>query len=378
MEEYRKKLRNQWGKWKKDAATAVIYVLLSVSCFVFYYLGMVQGQELKIYDNRITLIRADGGAYSYSEAVQMRARNEAAEVPFSYVLWGNGGTRLLENPDLERNAEAEILIVEGCSDLLLSSNVILDGTVKKSCLIGEGVAQSLFGSADAIGLSVTMDGCDYVVLGMLADVKQGAVFHAKDVQACALDRMNVQAFNNVTISLLEQQLEWELGFAGTALDYRFINSLVGLMGFGLCLLLWIYLLRLMIAELKKYQYETTHSPQYAKNGNPLDAGYVKGLAARLACILGIIAILGIFLLIHAKIPEDLIPTKWSDFAFWNRIFHEKSERMLDWAKCEKGAAEMLYLGKIARAAVYLALSYLCYIVLKAIQFGRNSIRKAGS
>ena len=91
-------------------------------------------------------------------------------------------------------------------------------------------------------------------------------------------------------------------------------------------------------------------------------------------MLGVIAALGVFLWFHAKVPEDLIPTKWSDFAFWDRLFNEKSERMLDWVKCEKGAAELLYLKKTARAAVYLAISYLCYAMLRAIQFGRNSGR----
>lgn len=43
MERFRKKLKNEWAKWKKDAATIVIYVLLSVSCLVCYYLGIVQG-----------------------------------------------------------------------------------------------------------------------------------------------------------------------------------------------------------------------------------------------------------------------------------------------------------------------------------------------
>ena len=128
MERFRKKLKNEWAKWKKDAATIVIYVLLSVSCLVCYYLGIVQGQELKTYDSRITLIRSDGSAYSYMEAVHMRVRNEEAGAPFSYVLWGNEGIHVLQNPDLGRNAEVEILVVEGYSDLLLSSNVALDGT----------------------------------------------------------------------------------------------------------------------------------------------------------------------------------------------------------------------------------------------------------
>ena len=62
MEEYRKKLRNLRSKFKEDAAVAAVYVLLIVFGFCFYDLGIVQRQELKIYDNRVTLIRTDGNA----------------------------------------------------------------------------------------------------------------------------------------------------------------------------------------------------------------------------------------------------------------------------------------------------------------------------
>lgn len=228
-EEYRKKLRNLRGKLKQNAALAAAYVLLTVLGFLSYHQGIAQKQELHMYDNRVTLVRGDGKAYSYLEAEQMRLRNQEAENPFSYVLWGKEGTRLLQNRDLGRSAEAEVYVVDGSSHLLLSSSVVLDGMIEKSCLIGEDAAQALFGVADATGLSITMDGYEYVVLGMLAGSAQGAVFLAKDLHSFALDRMNVQVSEDITLSFLERSLEGELGFSGTALDYRFINSLIGLL-----------------------------------------------------------------------------------------------------------------------------------------------------
>ncbi len=375
MEEYRKKLRDLRSKFKEAAAVAAVYVLLIVFGFCFYDLGIVQRQELKIYDNRVTLIRTDGNAYSCPEAEQMRLRNQEAEVPFSYALWGDEGVRLLQNLDLGRDTQAEVYVVEGSSDLLLSSTVILDGMVGKSCLIGEEAAQALFGVADATGLSLTMDSSRYVVLGMLKDGAQGAVFLAKDLDTSALDRMNVRVSGDVALSSLERSVKGQLGFSGTALDYRFINSLIGLLGLGLFLLLWIWLLRLMAAELKAYRKQNIQVAEYVGNGNKMAPVYVKGLAIRLGCILGIAVILVVFLCSQVKIPEDMIPTKWSDFEFWNRWIAEKAERMSVWIRCEKRASELLYLGKTVRAALWLALSYLCYIVLRAIQFGRNSIRK---
>ena len=198
---------------------------------------------------------------------------------------------------------------------------------------------------------------------------------AKDLDTSALDRMNVRVSGDVALSSLERSVKGQLGFSGTALDYRFINSLIGLLGLGLFLLLWIWLLRLMAAELKAYRKQNIQVAEYAGNGNKMAPVYVKGLAIRLGCILGIAVILVVFLCSQVKIPEDMIPTKWSDFEFWNRWIAEKAERMSVWVRCEKRASELLYLGKTVRAALWLALSYLCYIVLRAIQFGRNSIRK---
>ena len=341
MKEYRKNLAGLWSSLKENAAVAAVYVLLVVFGFLFYNIGIVEKQELETYDNRITLIRTDGNAYSYQEAEQMRLHNQEAEAPFSYALWGAEGVRSLQNQDLGRNTQAEVYVVEGSSDLLLSSSVILDGTVEKSCLIGE----------------------------------EGAVFLAKDLHTFALDRMNARVSDDVALSSLERSVEGDLGFSGTALDYRFINSLLGLMDFGLFLLLWLWLLRLMAAELLTYRRQSMRPAEYPKIGNRINPAYGKGMAVRLGCMLGRVLILVVFLCSKAKIPEDMIPTKWSDFEFWNRWLAEKTERILAWARCEKRAAELLYLGKTLRAALWLALSYLCYIILRAIQFGRNSIRK---
>lgn len=117
---------------QKNLTAAVICTLLSVFCLLFYYLGMSQKQGLNRYDNCITLLHSDENVCFYPKAVQMRASNQETDSPFSYSLWGSGGVRLLQNPDLERSKEVEILVVEGSSDLLVSASVILDGTVEKA------------------------------------------------------------------------------------------------------------------------------------------------------------------------------------------------------------------------------------------------------
>ena len=248
---------------------------------------------------------------------------------------------------------------------------MLDGTITDGCLLGEKAAQELFGVADATGLSVTMDGHTYQVLGMLTRETQGAVFSAKNLHAARLDHMTIKTSENSTLSMLEQTVEWKIGFAGTAFDYRFINSVIGLLSIGLCILLWLWLLRLMVREWKNYRKQHAAQVEYYKGRYRIAPDYVKGMTVRICFIAGVVLLMVIFLRFHAKIPEDMIPTKWSDFAFWSRWGTDKAERMADWVRCEKYAPEREYLGKSVRAVGCFVISYLCYLLIRILKFGRE-------
>lgn len=362
--------RYKQNKCKKNDMAVFIFAIFAVLGLLFYYLGMNDQQELEVYNHRITLICTDGNGYFYSDAEEMRMRNLELETPFSYVLWGKE-TDQLQNRSLARLAETDIYIVEGSSSLLFPSSVILDGTVRKSCLISKDIAQALFGTDDATGLYITMGEMDYKVLGMLSDLGKSAVFLAEDLNTAALDRMNIQTSDDVTLSSLEQNLEWELGFKGTALDYRFMTILLGAAGFVFCLLLLLWLLLLLRSELRNYRKEYAKQAEYYRNGYRIDPLYIRGIGIRAAYIVGAFIILLFFLRFQVKIPEDLIPPKWSDFEFWERLMNDKLERMLNWISCEKRAPELLYLEKSVRAAVFLAFAYLCYFALRMINWGRN-------
>ena len=212
---------------------------------------------------------------------------------------------------------------------------------------------------------------NYQVLGMLTREIQGAVFSAKDLHATRLDHMTIETSEDSTLSMLEQAVEWKIGFAGTAFDYRFINSVVGLLSIGLCILLWLWLLRLMVREWKNYRKQHAAQVEYYKGRYRIAPDYVKGMTVRICFIAGVVLLMVIFLRFHVKIPEDMIPTKWSDFAFWSRWRADKADRMTDWVRCEKYAPELEYLGKSARAVVCFVISYLCYLLIRILKFGRE-------
>ena len=362
--------------WKsRKIAALILYVFLIAACMGSYWLGMARKQDLETYRNRVTLIRADGNSYSWQEAEQIRARNQEAETPLRYVLWGDEGRHLLENPDLERFAETEIYVLEDSSNLLFSSTALLDGTIEKSCLIGSDIAQDLFGVSDATGMSVTLENQKCFILGMLSDVKKGAVFLSEDRKTSALDRISIQIEEDNTPSSLEQRLEMEMGGSWIVLDYRLLNNLTDMLSFGLCFLLWFWLLRLLVTEWKQYQRKHRSDTGFIKHGNRMNSRYLAGVFIRAGCICGAIILLTVYLRFQVKIPDDMIPTKWSDFDFWSRLFEQKKEYILNWIKCGKSDSEMIYIAKTVRTILWFALSYLCYFVIRLTGFVRSFTEK---
>lgn len=354
--------------WKKKKAVSVLMVFLIACGLICYTAAVQQKQELLLYQSQVTLFQRNRQFYTYEDAKQMRQRNEEAEEPLSYAIWGTEGMHVLENPVLRRSSMVEIYAVEGNSQLLFPSAVMLNPALTGGCLLGEKAAQELFGVSDASGLTFTMDGHSYQVLGMLEQKTQGAVFLAEDLHTTRLERMTVETSDYMTLSVLEQMVEWKTGFAGTAFDVRFMNSITSLFSVVFCILLWIWLLRLLLGEWKGYRVQYTAQAQYYKDGYRIAPDYIKGTIVRITCITSGVLLMVIFLHSYVKIPEDMIPTKWSDFAFWSGWFADKSERMSDWIRCVKYAPELRYLEQTGKVMVYFLSAGLCYLGIRFCVF----------
>lgn len=141
--------------WKKKKAVSVLMVFLIACGLICYTAAVQQKQELLLYQSQVTLFQRDRQFYTYEDAKQMRQRNEEAEEPLSYAIWGTEGMHVLENPVLRRSSMVEIYAVEGNSQLLFPSAVMLNPALTGGCLLGEKAAQELFGVSDASGLTFT-------------------------------------------------------------------------------------------------------------------------------------------------------------------------------------------------------------------------------
>lgn len=395
MMKKRKAFCRLWKRIDLPVSLAVVLLLFSILGFCFYGQGIAGKNELNIYEDRITLWGSENQEYTFQEADEMRRRNAENETSYSYALWCSLENCELKNENLKRSTQTEVYVAEGNSQLILASDVFLDGSLQQVCLIGTAAAQELFGVSDAAGLSLTFDGNTYTVIGMLTDVENGAVFQARDLREVKLNRMNLQRTGEESLASLESSIEADLGFSGRAADYKSLCDIADMMGSGVFFLLWLWLLHLILAELKRYRClalgssgkETAAADGYISyRETPAQKEQVirvvqsstlslKGMLFRLACLGGAFVLLAVFWKCYVKIPEEMIPAKWSDFAFWGRLITEKTERMSLWIRCEKSASEMLYLADFVRTVVYLGAAYLCYFLIRAVLFGRKMMQK---
>lgn len=99
------------------------------------------------------------------------------EPPPVYAAW-TSGERILREPKNGREELAQVLLARGEISLLLPQE-ILSGSFPQSareCAISEDLCYALFGSADAVGQTLHMEGRDYTVSGVLGKLRRTAVF----------------------------------------------------------------------------------------------------------------------------------------------------------------------------------------------------------
>ena len=353
------------GKRKSVDRLVFAELILTLLCLALYLTGIEGLQRMKAYDRVVTFLSES--PLTYEGAGQMRKSFQEMEETPVYTLWGNAGRLSLENRELKRACSAEVYLMEGRSDLVFASDAILDNSMRGFCLMGKDIAEALFGSEDATGLDIVMDGQIFTVTGMLKDAKESVVFLAEDLPDGRLERMNVLLSDFMTVSALKQELLLELGFSGSAIDYRFMNAMVGFMAAGLGILMGLYLFRRMKRELSDYHRQirgglTSYEFKYGDH-----RAYYKGMAVRAAGLILLLVILLSFILKTTNIPEDMIPTKWSDLDFFKRLYEEKASSFMLFVRAAKYDPDMTYLNGTVSALSSFTVAYVCYLMKVVIE-----------
>lgn len=251
---------------------------------------------------------------------------EQKEIP-EFCIWGQKEQALVTNENLSRSISAEVILFSGSPELLFEDCRVPQREDRQGCLVDQEAAWKLFGSIQVTGKEITYEENHYIIRKVIPGTNGIAAFPAassqtntgKTMPAQAAQGLNAlqseeKALDRVTIKKPENQSVNELqtgwsGWYGVDIQRLDMELLRGLEGF--CVLLvpvtvCVFFLIYLCSQFRNQE------------------GW-KGKTVMICLILAFI-LLALFLSGKwINIPDDYIPAKWSDFAFWSQLVKQKQE-----------------------------------------------------
>lgn len=315
---------------KHFALTTGVLVCLCMGIFAWQ-------QEKGRSDVQMAYLTGAGLPETNAKAMEKKAGEEDQ---LTFTAWTVQKEKTLENRELYRTAKADVLLLHGSSGLLFPGQPLLSEGDTAGCLIDEKTAYELFGDSQVEGRSLQYGDRTLEIRGVLKGVSQVAVMQAPEDSAVVFDKM---AFGGGGQALTRVQIESYLqvwGLAGMVYDYGAFEALAG--GMALCLPFCLCLARIL----------------------PFFTQAVRERRRPFVCLPKFLLFLALLLLllrvfgIALEIPLEYIPTRWSDFSFFQSLIEEKRSLYAFWLSMEKAAPEQYYGSCLFTGVKWLFLSLL--------------------
>ncbi len=314
----------EMGK-KKPSLPIMIVKLCGGILAVFCYLQALRCmQEIELYDSLISIEIAQG-----TTAAGIQKPEEELTVTFWAAL-GEGSVGAEATGAVQIS---QVYLLRGPSEgLLLEATGLLPGD-EKGCLLDEKTSYGLFGSTNVCGQAVEWEGQTYQVRNVIPG-KQG-IFLIQSAD-------ETQIFSRVNILCREKGRRLE-----KARQFLLQNQLDGRIwdGFWILLLLKGTLLFLPFVLIVRMLSLLQSRRRRTEESRARQLFYC-------VCIWGTALVFFVAALYFMEIPRDMIPTRWSDFAFWGRLWKEKAATLSSMIQREKSPGEMRQMQRLATGCLF--------------------------
>ena len=255
----------------------------------------------------IVLARGMDGVMAESIFLQERELDD----PVGFCFWGESKNQLVSCAETGAFTQVTNVLLSGNPGLMGAESL----TWQTGCLIDEATAQTLFGTVQCKNQVLWRDGVSYQVLGTVSTLRPTMLAIAAAEDGNVLNRcvLSVPAEKG---SVLGRQFLMRWGLQGSILDFFPIWALTN----DLLLLLPGIFLLAFAGTLRKDWRKLTFSGVFS--GTQLRL-LMKMVPAFLVAT-GAVWFLGSRLII----PQDMIPSRWSDFSFWGNWWEAQKENLM--------------------------------------------------
>ncbi len=221
----------------------------------------------------------------------LRKEGEREEENLLFCFWSQETRETVLCEETGKQQSLRLCLVSGNPELL-GAGIL---SFQDGCLLDAETARYLFGTADCGGQLLSQNEGVYPALGTVPTLESVMVRRAEKGES--LNRLTVIGTGQQAENLL---VRW--GLQGQILDFTSFWALTA----DFALLFPAVLLGALCGFLGRGGTEENPSENSRKLVFRTLSAWLLGLS-------------GLFLLLHfLVIPEDMIPTKWSDFSFWDR------------------------------------------------------------
>lgn len=352
---------------------AAMYLLWMAFTLCLGY-GLVQADyTAKLH--RGTVVALDGGA-DWETGERMSSMENEEDAPVDFALWREAPGEILAEDGGYSRLPASVTECFGNTELACqdgSAPELLFGD-EGGCLLSADLARQLFGSENVVGQTLFCGNRQRVIRGILRRGRGRIVVQAGEDFAGTMDRLTIGDTGSQADDFLLRH-----GLSGKKLSLEYAALAAKLAAWGLLLFVGLYplygvrgLSRGCPAVLRARAEDGCFAPESQKKEPPavmdeeriVPYPRVRILIRRLGILAA--AFLYLYVLIFAMdwggsfSVHELLPTKWSDFAFWSRKGQEIAASVGFLFGCEKTEREQAVLWAAAVGIFFLFLAFWLY------------------
>lgn len=351
-------------KMKKYAKFAIAAALAGVGIFLFYLSAASWGRMLLAKDRALLYLSQPLNVQAAEEAVEKSGeekqtdggQEDGTKTMPTFCIWGQKDAVEIANANLHRSAQADAILMCGNPELLFEDCRLPGSEDKQGCLLDEKAAWELFGSSEVVGKEVSYEGKPYFIRkvipgkegifafqagslwgsgnmeggqtenGTSGEEPQGEGQHGGDG---VLNRITMQKPEEKSLQDLATLWDYKYGVSAEILDLQLLRG-IG----GFCVLL---------VPLTSCVYFLWYLCRQYRNQQQLVWKVV-------VAALGLMMAACFFVLLkgYVHIPDDYIPTRWSDFSFWSQLWRQKGEALRMLGQMPKSTLDSGWMGAFAQ------------------------------
>lgn len=333
-----------------------------LSSLAFFQEGIRSAQALRTAEGTLSLICGEGitvaGAREFlqedfqknpaesGEAGGAGEDSEAGQEEALYpVFWTERKDQRIANKELERACPVNVIYAAGNAELLCREGNLLSPGDTSGCLVDDETAKKLFGYGDPSGSTIVYEGREYEIRGVIRDRKEVLMIQvSQDTadDALQLDRITVHTGERRP-DVLSETVKNRYGIAGNRMEWNLLFVIA-----------WAILLMFPLAAAITFLGRVSETMRKAESRGE-KIFWKLCFCAMLLCI-------GVCAVRQIRIPQEIIPSTWSDFDFWASLWDEKKEALRLLVEAEKSGIEEQYFEAFFRSAACGGMALVSYLL----------------